>query len=169
MARVTGLVARNLDGGLGSPGGFVEGNLEIVPEVRAALRSAAPRAAEEIAESEHVSEAAENVLEAVEYCGVEAARGGAAKAGVPEAVVHVALVAVGQHRVRLGGFLELVFSFLAAGIAVRVELEGKLSVRALDFLIVRLARDAKDLVVVAPAHALATLTIAGRRSRSPSL
>ncbi len=70
----------------------------------------------------------------VKTVGIEAAGGGAAEAGVAEAVVHVPLVGVGEDRVRLGRFLELVFGGLVAGIAVRMVLQRQLAVRALDLL-----------------------------------
>ena len=57
-----------------------------------------------------------------------------------EAVVHVPLVGVGEDRVGLGRFLELVFGGLVAGIAVGMELQRQLAVRALDLLIGRRTR-----------------------------
>ena len=86
-----------------------------------------------------------------------------------EAVVHVALVGVGQHRVGLGRFLELVLRLLVAGVAIGVVLQRQLAVGALDFLIGRGLGDAEHFVVVALAHEAATLTIAGRSRRSPSM
>ena len=87
-----------------------------------------------------------------------------------EAVVHVPLVRVHEHGVGLGRFLEVVLGRLVAGIAVGVVLQRQLAVRALDLLIGRRTRHAQDLVIVSFAHAaLATLTMAGRRSLSPSM
>jgi hypothetical protein len=73
----------------------------------------------------------------VNTVGFEAAGGGAAQAGVAEAVVHVTLIRIRENRVRLRGFLEFVFRFLAAGIAVGMVLERELAVRALDLLLGR--------------------------------
>ncbi len=88
---------------------------------------------------------------------------------MPEAIVARALVGVGQDRVGLGRFLELLLGGLVAGIAIGVVLQRELAVGALDVLVARVARDAQDGVVVALAHdALATRTSAGRSSRSPS-
>ena len=98
-----------------------------------------------------------------------APRAGRADAGVAEAVVHAPLLRVGEHRVGLGRFLELLLGLLVAGIAVGVVLERELAVGALDLLLGGRPRDAEHLVVVALAHALATFTIAGRSRRSPSL
>ena len=77
----------------------------------------------------------------------------AADAGVAEAVVEAALLAIGEDRVGLGRFLELLFGLVVAGIAIGVVLQRELAVRALDLLIGRLALDAEDLVVVTLAHA----------------
>jgi len=96
--------------------------------------------------------------------------GRAAEPGVTEAVVHVPLVGVDQNRVRLGSFLEPLFGFFVARIAVGMEFQRELPVRALDLLFRRRPGDAQDLVVVTFAHArVATFTMAGRSSRSPTL
>ena len=89
--------------------------------------------------------------------------------GVAEAVVGRPLVGVGEDRVGLGRFLELLLGVLVARIAVGMVLQRQLAVRALDLLVAGRPGDAEDLVVVALAHALATFTIAGRSSRSPSM
>ena len=101
--------------------------------------------------------------------GIEPLRA-AADAGVAEAIVARALVGVAEDRVGLGRFLELLFGLLVALIAIGMELERELAIRALDLLIGGGPGDLEDLVVVALAHdALATFTSAGRSSRSPSL
>src|SRR5688572_23195111 len=104
----------NLNGGFGPFGGLVERDFEVVSQVGAPLRSSPSRASKDVAEPEHVAEAAEDVLEATEYGGIESPGCGRTKPRVAEAVVHVALVAVGQHRVGFGGFLEFLFGFLAS-------------------------------------------------------
>ena len=80
----------------------------------------------------------------------------AVHAGVAEAVVDAALVAIGEDRVRLGGFLEALLRLLVVGIAVGMVLQRELAIRALDLLVRRLALDAEDLVVV-PLVTLLTL------------
>ena len=92
-----------------------------------------------------------------------------ADAGVAEPVVGRALVGVGEDRVGLGRLLELLLGLGVARVAVGMVLERELAVGALDVLVRRVAGDAEHLVVVSLAHALATFTIAGRSSRSPSL
>jgi hypothetical protein len=86
---------------------------------------------------------------------------------VAEPVIGGALVGIGKHGIGLGRFLELLLRIRVAGVAVRMVPERELAVRALDLLISCAAPDAQDLVVIALAHALATLTSAGLRSRSP--
>ena len=170
-ARLALFLPRNLQRHLGALGRFLERDLEVVAQVGAALRAApaAAAGAEDVAETEDVAEAAEDVLEPGEDVGVEAAGGRAAQAGVAEAVVHVALVGVGEHRVGLGRLLEQVFRLLVAGIAIGVMLERQLAVGALDFLVGRGLGDPEHFVVVALAHDLATFTMAARSSRSPSM
>ena len=93
-----------------------------------------------------------------------------ADAGVAEAIVAGALVAVAEDGVGLGRFLELLLGLLVALVAIGVELQRQLAVRALDLLVGCRAGDLEDLVVVALAHdAFATFTSAGRSRRSPSL
>jgi hypothetical protein len=87
---------------------------------------------------------------------------------VAEAVVEVALIGIGQHRVRLGAFLEVILGRLVAGIPVGMELQRELAVGALDFLIGRRTRHAQHFVIIAFTHErFATLTMAGRSRRSP--
>src|SRR6185312_10765488 len=144
-------LARNLNRGLGAFRRFLERDLEVVTEVGAALRTAAAAsAAEEIAEPEDVAEAAEDVLETGEDVRIEPPRAGRARdARVSEAVVCGALVGVREDRVRLRALLESLFRLVIAGIAVRVVLQRKLSVRALDLAVTRRALDREDLVVIA--------------------
>src|SRR5262249_34930828 len=157
----------DLDRRLDAVGRFLEGDLEVVAQIRAALRAAAPAAAE----AEDVAEAAEDVLEAVEDGGIETARaraGPGVHAGVAAAVAEPALCGVGEDGVRLRGFLELFFGRLVARIAIGMEPHRELAIGALDFAIGRRTRDAEHLVVVDLAHdAFATFTMAGRSSRSP--
>src|ERR1044071_7143075 len=91
----------------------------------------------------------------------------AAETRVTEAVVHVPLVGVGEHRIGFGALLEALLGALVSGIAVGVVLERELAVRAFDLDFGCRALDAEDFVVVAFAHELlATFTVAGRRSFS---
>ena len=105
--------------GFGAVRRFFERDLEVVAEIGAALRAAAPSAAaEQIAEAEHVAEDVGEVAELVEDRRIEAraTAGRAAHARVAEAVVGGALLGVGEHAVRFGGFLELLFGALSPGL-----------------------------------------------------
>src|SRR5439155_23243201 len=69
-------LTRNLDRRFRAARRFLERDLEVVPQVGAALRTAAaPRAAEQIAEPEDLAEAAENVAEVGEDRRIEARAG----------------------------------------------------------------------------------------------
>src|SRR5215831_16449465 len=171
MAVVAAFLPRNLNLSLGAVRGFLKRDLEVVSKVRPALRPAAtPAAAEEVAEPEHVAEVAEDVFEPGEDAGIEAAgTRRRAHARVAKAIIGRAFLDVGKHRIGLGAFLEFLLGGVIARIAVRVIFERQFPVGALDFGIGRRPLDAEDLVVVPLAHALATLTIAGRSRRSPSM
>ena len=159
-------VPRNLDGGRGALGRFIERDLEVVAEIAAALRSAAPLPAKQVAKTEHVAEDVAEV-ELVEDRRIEAAARSGLDARVAEAIVLAALVRVGEDGVRLGALLEMFLGRLVAGVAVGVVLHRLLAIGALDLAVARVPRHAEDFVVVPLAHALATFTIAGRSSRSP--
>src|SRR5205814_3899830 len=107
---------------------FLEADLEVVAEIGAALRSAAPAPAEEIAEAEHVAENVGEVAELGEDGRIEpgAAAGGRAHARMAEAIVGRTFVRVREHRVRLGGFLESLFGRVIAGIAIGMVFERQL-------------------------------------------
>ncbi len=66
----------------------------------------------------------------------------------PEAVVAPALLAVGEHGVRLVDLLEPLLRLVVVRISVRVVLQGQLSVGGLDRRPVRVARYAQKLVVI---------------------
>src|SRR5438552_1950807 len=175
FARLAVFLARNLDRGFGSGRRLFERDFEVVAQIGAALRTAAAaRAAKQVAEAEDVAEAAEDVFEAGEDAGIESAAGRRRHARVAEAIVGGALVGIGEDGVRLGAFLEALFGLVIAGVAIRVVLQRELAIGALDLALACRALDREDLVVVPlaclrSAHALATLTMAGRSSLSPSM
>src|SRR5258708_17178769 len=92
---------------------------------------AAAAAAEDI----EAEEVAENVVEIVEDGFVEAAASVGSDAGVAEAVVGGAFVAVGEDGVGFGGFLEAFFCGVVSWISVGVVLHSELAVGAFDFLL----------------------------------
>src|SRR5579872_299454 len=111
-----GLPARNLDLLLAAAHGLLEGDGQLVAQVRAALWAGAPGlGASGVGEDllEDVAEAAE--AEALERIGARARR--ARDAGMPEAIVCLALLAVAQHLIR---FVDLLEALLGAFFAVDV-------------------------------------------------
>src|SRR5262249_11816119 len=68
-----------------------------------------------------------------------------------EAVVTLPLLGVGQHLVRLADLLEALLG-VAVGVHVRVVLARQLAVSAADRVLVRVARDVQQLVVVGVAQ-----------------
>jgi hypothetical protein len=153
----------------GSPNGLEEIEGQVVLAVGPAARPAAGRpprppspaqGIEDVVEA-HAREAATTPEEIAELEGdaLLAPAGpagllgaeGPARGGVPEAVVHLAFLGVGEGLVGLGGLLELVGR--AGGLVdVRVVLPRELPVGGLDLVGVGAARDAEDLVVVASGH-----------------
>jgi glucose dehydrogenase len=71
---------------------------------------------------------------------------------VPEAVIGLALLAIGQHIVGLGGLLELLVRLGIVRVAVRVILHRDPAIGLLDLLLVSRAFDAENFVVVAFCH-----------------
>src|ERR1035437_119037 len=162
------LLAGNLDRRFGAACGFFEGDLEVVPQIGAALRpAAAAAAAQQIAEPEDVAQTAENVFEPGEDRRIESAAARGVHALMAEPVVQAALVRVGEHRVGFRAFLECFLGCVVARVAIRVIFHRQLAVRALELDVGGRAADAEDLVVIPLAHAFATFTIAGRSSFWP--
>ena len=167
-------MARDLDRGFRALRGLLERDLEVVAEVRAALRAAAPPAAagaEQVAETEHVAEDVGEVAELREDRRVESGRpaAGAGDAGMAEAIIRGALLGVGEDGVRFRALLELFFREIIARVAIRMMFHREPAIRTLDFGVARGLGDLEHLVVVALAHALATFTMAGRSRRSFSM
>jgi hypothetical protein len=136
------LLARDGEGFRAAAGRLDELDLDADLQIAARLRSAAPAAAEQVAE-----DAAEQVLEDV--ARVEVLRLETVEPGVAVAVVARPLVGVAQHLERLGRLLELLRRDLVADVAVGVMLEGQLAVRLLDVLVAHVPGDAEDFVIVA--------------------
>src|SRR6185369_9352848 len=130
---------------------FLERDLHVVAQVRAALASAAaPPAA-----AAHPEQVLEDVGEAGGEVGAEAVRlAGAAllESRMAEAVVGRALLSILQDVVGLVDFLEMVLTILVAGIAVGVPFHRELAVRRLHLRVGRAALYAEDFVVVALGH-----------------
>ena len=78
-----------------------------------------------------------------------------------------AFVGIAQDGVRFRRFLEAFFRGVVALVAIGMVLERLLAVRALEVLFAGVPGHTQDFVIVALAHALATLTRAGRSRREP--
>src|SRR5918996_4533997 len=139
---------RHRDRHLGTLHRLVERHVHLGLEVPAALGARGARAAAGTAahSAEQVREDVAHAAEAAaERAGVEAA---ARAAEDPAArVVRLALVRVGQDRVRLLHLLEALLGGLVAGVAVRVVLAGELAVGLLYLLVGGLAVDAQRPVL----------------------
>ena len=126
------LFARNLNRFFFTRERFFEWDFEIESEICAAHRTAAPGAAKPAAESKEV---AEDVGEIREDVGIESGRAAlTCDAGVTEAIVSLPFFCVAQHRVRFSRLFEFVFCPFVARVAIGMELERKLAIRALDVL-----------------------------------
>ena len=123
---------------------------DVFAEVSATLGTSAPgptsTPAEQVAEAE---ELAEDVVEILEYAGIESgASRRSAYSGVTKAVIHAALFRIGKDGISLAAFLELFFRIGIVRIAVRMKLHGQLAIGALDLLIAGAALHAQDFVII---------------------
>ena len=128
---------------------FLEFQRNVLAEIGTALNPAAASSAT----TEHVSKAekfAENIAEILEHTGIEssALRSCAAQSRMTVAVIHRALFRVGQNGVSLADFLEFLLRIRIVGISVRVVLQRKLTVRALEFDLTHRAGDTQNVVIV---------------------
>ena len=138
-------VEPDLGGGAGRR--FGEGQLDRRRNVAALDRAPGTAAAEYVAESapEERLEDVGDRTEALEVRGVAAA----AQAVMAVAVVGRAALGVGQDLIGLGSLLELLLCGRVVAIDVGVQLAGQAAERLLDVAVAGVARNAKDVVVVA--------------------
>ncbi len=137
MAGLAFLHGRNADAGFGAARGFLEADLEVVAQVRAAIEE---NIAEDVGKG--IGEAAETRTSGAGPCaGIHA--------GVAEAVVGGALVAVGQDFVGFLRFLEMFLGLGVVRIPVRVPLHRELAVRLLDIVVGGVPVYTEHFVIVA--------------------
>src|SRR5690606_5501494 len=118
--------------------------------------AAAAPSREQVAEPAETAEEVAQVLDADLLATEPAEAAEAAGAAAPESggdeaahlVVLLALLGVGEDRVRLRDFLETLFGFRVAGVGVGVELLGELAIGALDLLLGGVGRHLQDGVEV---------------------
>ena len=144
VARLAGLVPRDLDLGLGSGGRLLERDLEPVLEVGAPSRPAA---------SAPATPSSEKSLEEIFEDGAEAClEPGGRCPHAAEPIILRALVGVGEHGVGLADFLEARLRGGIAGVLVGVELPGEVAIGLLELGVLGVAPDAEDGVVVLGRH-----------------
>src|ERR1700689_1760648 len=116
--------------------GLFELDGQVFAQIRAALNpaAAASAASHDIAKSK---ELAEDFTQVLEWRALEtrARACRTAYSGMAVAVVERALLGIGQNRVGLGHFLELLFRIRIVGIPIGMVLHGQLAISALQFLI----------------------------------
>src|SRR5262249_40876732 len=114
------------------------------------------------------------------------------ESGMAVLIVGGAFLGIGKDFISLAELLEFFFGCLVAGIFIRVILDGELAIGLFDFVRSGVFFEAEDLVIIALGHGgsgqvvleaphpgplpigwgegdFATMTLAGRRSRSRSL
>ena len=166
VAFLAGGQGRHLDFRRRAANGLLEGNIQGITQVRAALGTAAAAAAATEDIPEYV---AKDVAEAPGATAEASAAHVRVNPGMPEAVIGRTLLRVHQNVVGLGGFLELVVGLGVVGIPVRVVLHRHPSVGLLDFLLVGPLTDAEHLVVIAFGHGLVTLFANDNAGQVPAL
>src|SRR3984893_12123133 len=189
MAFLASFVAANGYAGLSAEHSFLELQRQILPQIGAALHTAAPPTA--AAGAENVSEEfAKNVAEVLKHSRVEstARRESATHSGMTKAVVERSFLGVGEDGVRFAHFLELLLGVGIVRVPVRMQLQSKLAVGALQLRFCHRPAHTEDFVIVTfcvcgqnglptkernwwdyfPGF-FATFTIAGRNRRSFSL
>ena len=121
-ARLAGLVAAESGCVVSTPvRRFVEGDLQVVAKIRAALRSAAAPPPPNISPMPKMSPSPPRMSsKPVKTVGSNPPVAADVKACMAEAVVDAALVGIGEHGVGFRRFLEFVFGRLVAGIAIRM-------------------------------------------------
>ena len=128
---------------------FFEFYGDIFPQIGAALRTRARArtvSAKQIAKAEKF---AKDVAEILKDGSIEPAASHArTHAGMAVAVVHLALFGVRQNGVSLAALLELFFRVRIIRIAVRMVLQCKLAISALDLLISRPTLHTQNFVVI---------------------
>ena len=111
-----------------------------------------PRSAKEGLErtiAEYITELREDVIHGHSTLESTAISG---HSGMTKSVVPRTLVGVTQDLVGFGGFLEVLFRLLVAGVAVRVKFKGLLAVGFLYRLFIGILFDAQDLVIISFRH-----------------
>src|ERR1700737_3543926 len=194
MAFLPSFVPANGYAGLSAEHSFLEFQRQVLPQIGAALHTAAPPSAAACAE--HVSEEfAKNVAEVLKHSGIESAARGESPtpargespthSGVTKAVIERSFLGVGEDGVGFADFLELLLGVGIVRVPVRMQLQSKFAVGALQLRFGHRPAHTEDFIIVTfcvcgqnglPAKErnwwdyfpgfFATFTIAGRNRRS---
>ena len=133
--------------GFGSARGFLQGDFEVVAQVRAPVDvGAATPSAEDVAE-----DVAEGVGKAAET-GTCCASAGGVHAGMAVLVVGGAFAGVAEYFVGFLRLLEVLFRFWIIRIAVRMMLHRQLAIGLFEVLLGSIAIDPEHFVIVAFRH-----------------
>lgn len=154
---------RHANVGLGAGNCLLECDFKRITHVGAAehLGTASASAAGTAAENfgEDVAEVAESALSLTESAeSAEAARCVRIHAGLAVAVVGGALLRIAQNRISLTDLFKLFFGLLVAVVAVGMVLHRQTSIRLFDFIVARITRNAKYLVIILISHSLSIVT-----------
>src|ERR1700687_5944254 len=149
MAFLASFVTANGYAGLSADHSFLELQRQVLPQIGAALHTAAPPSAAACAE--HVSEEfAKNVAEVLKHSGIESAARGesATHSGVTKAVIERSFLGVGEDGVGFAHFLELLLGVGIVRVPVRVQLQSKFAVGALQLRFGHRPAHTEDFIIV---------------------
>ena len=128
-----------------------------------ALHPAAPAPASASKQVAKTEEVAENVAEILKDGRIEAYTTAcrACDACMAEAVIHRALLAIGQDGISLAAFFEFLFGIRIVRIPIRMKLQGELAIGALNLLLAGATSNPEHLVVI-------TFSVAGQNRPFPN-
>src|SRR5208282_2297104 len=149
-APVAGLMAAHIHLLVGAEDRLIEFKVQVFAKIGSTLGAAPTTAAlaEHLPETEDVTE---DVAKILEDGGIESSRtsAAAAYAGMSEAVIQRALLAVGENRIRFSDLLEFVFRIRIVRVAVGMVRHRELAVSALDFNVGGRTGNTEHLVIIA--------------------
>ena len=132
---------------------FLEADIQLSPDTLAAARCIGITGLCPAPEAEDIPEAGEDIAE-VTKASAKAPKSSAAKACVrikgrmPELVILLAFVRIGEHLISFIRFLETLFRRFVAGVKIRVVLLGDLPVCFFYLISAGILPDAKHLIVI---------------------
>jgi hypothetical protein len=149
MAFSASFVTANGYAGLSAEHSFLELQRQVLPQIGAALHPAAPPSAAACAEN--VSEEfAKNVPKVLKHSRIESAsrRESASHSGVTKAVIERSFLGVGEDGVGFAHFLKLLLGVGIVRVPVRMQLQSKFAVGALQLRFGHRPAHTEDFVIV---------------------